>query len=302
MFAVCSSSAAAVDDREIPVIEKYTALRSPYEGAVLQALAAGRFRLPERSPVRKGTIAGSNARVLGGIVPHHDIALDMVLRFYETLAAADGGDSVRRVFLFAPDHFRQAKRWVAVCPADWTFSAVEAFGTLSADREIVGALSDARVVEMRPEIFAREHGITLHIPLVARFFPDATVVPILLRPDIPDLVLLSFRERLQALMREGDLVILSMDLSHYKPPEEMADEDRKTLRVLTEMRSAETGRIDVDARRAAALATALFRNAGAGAGEVLERTDSSAILGRREEAGTSYATIVYRSDGSTVSP
>ena len=43
----------------------------------------------------------------------------------------------------------------------------------------------------------------------------------------------------------------------------------------------------------AALVLMIFREFGIEKGTVLERTDSSSILGRRVESGTSYATILY---------
>jgi AmmeMemoRadiSam system protein B len=130
--------------------------------------------------------------------------------------------------------------------------------------------------------------------LIARYFPNAKVVPILLNSKIPDMGLLILRNRLRELIRENDIVILSMDLSHYRTPEAMAAEDEKTLEVLKSLRFGATGGIDVDARRAAALVLMLFRDMGAERGELLEHTDSSALLGRRVESGTSYATLLYR--------
>ncbi|MDR1966492.1 MAG: AmmeMemoRadiSam system protein B [Synergistaceae bacterium] len=258
-------------------------LRSPYEGMVLRAISdTGSFDV---SPGR--------ASILGGIVPHHDLALGMIVRFYRQLAnnTPDGG--VRRVWLFAPDHFRQARRWVAVCPSDWEFRHLAPRAIL-ADKAAVSSLEESRIVEANSELFASEHGITLHIPLVAHFFPDATVVPVVFRPDAPDMALLMFRNRVLRLAKDGDLVILSMDLSHYKPPETMALEDERTLGTLLGIRPSAVAAIDVDARRAAAFVLMLFRDMGASRGELLEHTDSSALLGRRVEFGTSYATIVYR--------
>ncbi|MDL2263787.1 AmmeMemoRadiSam system protein B [Synergistaceae bacterium OttesenSCG-928-I11] len=253
-------------------------LSSPYEDLVAVAVRAN------PGGEKKDRAPGAP---LGGIVPHHDLAIDMIVRFYEELSRHGG---VRRVFLFAPDHFRRARRWAAVCPADWRTGD----GLLSADTEAIAALGAAKIVELRRDLFASEHGVTLHIPLVARFFPDATVVPIVLRPDIPDLALLSLRRRLSGILRDGDILLLSMDLSHYKPPEAMEAEDHRTLDVLTNLRAMRTHAIDVDAPRAASLVLALLRERGATCGEVLERTDSSALMGERVESGTSYATVVYR--------
>jgi hypothetical protein len=46
----------------------------------------------------------------------------------------------------------------------------------------------------------------------------------------------------------------------------------------------------------------LFRDLGIKEGTVLEHSDSSRILGRRIESGTSYATIIYGADGYEGSP
>ena len=271
--------------------ERQSPLRSPYDRVVARAYRSCDshvFGLP------RGT--GLNGqRILGGIVPHHDVAMGMIMRFYEELNAGDRICPVQRVFLFAPDHFRQVRRWAAVCPANWMFFG-DPTRVLSADADAITTLGDADIVEMRSEIFEKEHGITLHIPFIALFFPNATVVPILLRPDIPDIALLSLRKRLAAIMREGDVVILSMDLSHYKPLEALRAEDDRTIAALTEMRHAATHRLDVDAPRAAKLALLLFKDGGATRGTLLKRSDTSAILGEHIESGTGYATILYGVD------
>ena len=119
------------------------------------------------------------------------------------------------------------------------------------------------------------------------------MVPLVIGARTPDLALIILKNALMDLLRDGDAIILSMDLSHYKSPEAMAAEDRKTLDVLEGLRPAETKAIDVDARRAAALVLMLFREFGIEKGIVLEHADSSSILGRRVESGTSYAAILY---------
>jgi AmmeMemoRadiSam system protein B len=226
--------------------------------------------------------------ILGGIVPHHDIAINMMLRFYGELSRKQG---VKRVYLFAPDHFRRAQNWVAVCNADWSTGA----GMLRADADAVNELQSLKIVEVRSDMFAVEHGITMHIPLVAHYFKNATIIPLVLRPGIPDIALLMLRKKLQGMSDDGDLVILSMDFSHYKTSEAMAAEDKRSIAALTKMNVPGLARADVDARRAAALVTLLFKDKGARRGELLERSDSSVIHGRRVESGTSYVTLLYRS-------
>jgi AmmeMemoRadiSam system protein B len=228
---------------------------------------------------------GAAPRILGGITPHHGLAMDMIVRFYERIASREA----RRVWLLSPDHFRRAGNYAAVCDEDWR----TADRVLEADAVAKSGFSGMGVVETNARLFAGEHGITLHIPLIARFFPNAAVVPMVLKSNIPDVALLMLKNYMLSVMGEGDAIILSMDLSHYKTPEGMALEDERTLEVLTNLEALKTDGLDVDARRTASLVLRLFRELGAKKGVVMEHADSSDISGHRVESGTSYATIVF---------
>jgi AmmeMemoRadiSam system protein B len=264
-------------------------LRSPFEAEVGRAIAEFSSTSPasSASPASPSGGSGKETRILGGITPHHNLALGMILRFYERVASPE----TRRVWLLSPDHFRRARKSAVICDGDWALAS----GTLRADREACEALASLSIAEADADIFKLEHGITLHIPLIARYFPNAEVVPMVLNPRAPDIALLVLRNKIREIMRDDDVIILSMDLSHYKTPEGMAAEDAKTLPVLETLAHNATRGLDVDAGRAAFLVLSLFKDMGATRGTVLEHTDSSALLGRRVESGTSYATMIYAS-------
>ncbi|MBL3539825.1 AmmeMemoRadiSam system protein B [Aminivibrio sp.] len=249
------------------------------------AAGSGILRKAEGGAGNGGGEREMPARIIGGIVPHHDLALGMIGRFYDHLGSPD----VRRVWLLSPDHFRRARTFAVLSPDDWRTPE----RILRADREACETLPSLSVAGADRVLFRREHGITIHIPFIARHFPNASVVPLVIGARTPDLALIILKNAVRDLLRDGDAVILSMDLSHYKTPELMAAEDRKTLEVLANVRPAGTKTIDVDARPAAALVLMLFRECGIEKGTVLEHTDSSSILGRRVESGTSYAAILY---------
>ena len=229
--------------------------------------------------------ADTKTRILGGITPHHGIALDMITRFYEQISS----EKILRVWLLSPDHFKRARNYAVVCGDDWQTAG----RILEADAAAKSGFDRMSVVGTDSRLFAEEHGITIHIPLIARYFPNATVVPMVLKPAIPDVLLLMLKNYMLGAMRESDIIILSMDLSHYKTPEAMEKEDERALEVLTNLEPMKTDRLDIDARRAAALALRLFKELGVNRGVLMERMDTSDILGFRVESGTSYATIVY---------
>lgn len=257
----------------LPIRAESAPLTSPFEAMVGQATALA------------APVTGAARRFLGGVTPHHDIALTMIINFYSRLASGD----VRRVWLFSPDHFRQTRKMAAVGDRDWAAAG----RILRADGEACEKLASLKIAEANGPLFGKEHGVTLHIPFIARYFPNATVVPVVINSSIPDIGLAILQKAILELLDDGDVIILSMDLSHYKTPEEMAAEDEKTLDVLTNLRFAETPFIDVDTRGGAALVLRLLKALGAGKGRVVDHMDSSDVLGRRIESGTSYATILY---------
>jgi hypothetical protein len=62
--------------------------------------------------------------------------------------------------------------------------------------------------------------------------------------------LLVLRKTLAPFLRDGGLVLLSMDLSHYKSPAEAAREDVRTLPVLARMDASSLRDLDIDTRAA----------------------------------------------------
>lgn len=226
-------------------------------------------------------------RAFGGLAPHHDLAGGLLVRFYKALRRS--APSPRRVLLIAPDHYRGGRGALSFCGAPWETSR----GKVPADDEGVAVLEKLGVARRDDGLFVREHGVTVHLPLLAAFFPGVPVLPLAVRSSVSDLELLALRKILAPLWYAGGLVILSMDLSHGKRSAEALREDRRTLPVLSELRWKELQGLDLDCPRGSALVLALLNELGARRGVVLEHT-TSAQLGENSEApGTSYATVLF---------
>lgn len=158
--------------------------------------------LSEQGPI--GVTAGMRAFV----IPHHLIAAPYMTRIYRQIASFR---QPKRVIVLSPNHYEDGEQWAQSCFC--TFQAPD--GTpVSTDADFIRKLESAGVVTIRPEPFAKEHGIYGHMPFIARFFPKAQVVPIVLKWDTPTAV----RERLAGFLSavdEDTIVIASVDFSHY---------------------------------------------------------------------------------------
>lgn len=205
----------------------------------------------------------------------------MIERFYDEMAKSRAG----RVWLFAPDHYRASRTSALVCASDT--------GGARVDGAAARALAAHSLFDARSEPFEREHGVYVHLPYIARAFPGATVVPVLMRSGCSDLEILSIMNEIARASRSDDIYILSMDFSHYKDPEGLRAEDERSIPILLSMRAIETRALDIDARGAASVVMMLARRAGARRGTLLERSDTTEQTGEYVASGTSYATIVY---------
>ena len=230
--------------------------------------------------------SGVEGRVLGGLTPHHDLAGELMVRFYEELRR--GAPHPRRILLIAPDHHRAGRGAVTFCGAPWETDR----GRVPADEEGVAMLEKHGVARRDDALFPREHGITVHLPLLATFFPGVPVLPLVVRSSVSDLELLALRKVLSPLMDSG-LVILSMDLSHGKSSAQALEEDRRTLSVLSELRWKELRGLDLDCPRGGALFLALLEELGARRGVVRDHATAASFGEPPEAPGTSYATVIF---------
>ncbi|MEK7867217.1 MAG: AmmeMemoRadiSam system protein B [Planctomycetota bacterium] len=115
------------------------------------------------------------------------------------------------VVLFGNDHGGRARRPALIAEGAWETP----FGEVQVDAEFAGRLLEAKVAAMDERAHQEEHSIEIQMPLVAKRFPDARVVPILV-PHTDDAKRLG--ETAARLAGEGGrrvVVIGTTDLTHY---------------------------------------------------------------------------------------
>lgn len=141
---------------------------------------------------------------LGGmIVPHHIVPYDKLTNMYET--ASDS--SVSHVVLISPDHFTNSDRPVLTTQSDFYGD----FGYLRNDKSLTKSyLSMADVFEDDAEI-AIEHGLTVHLPLIKRYFKNAEVTVLAVSKQTTRKTL----DEMIAKLPNDCFLIASVDFSHY---------------------------------------------------------------------------------------
>lgn len=207
-------------------------------------------------------------------MPHFSAATELIERFYDAISER----GARRIFLFAPDHN----------------SRVRAPAAAIGDGEIVSRLAATGLFETDGRAFVSEHGVSIHLPRIAKNFPDARVVAVILNAGISGISISEVERALADEIGDDDLIIMSMDLAHDKDAEALAAEDARSIAALIEMDGGAIRRCDVDAKHAAPVALSLMRRSGARRGELIGRVDSNELSGERVARGTSCCAMIFR--------
>ena len=165
------------------------------------------------------------AQVSGIIVNHHLLADKLIARGLYLGAT----DRPITIVLLSPNHFSNGYGSVIAAEKDWRTPA----GYLHADQNVIDALAKVKAVEVDDRPFETEHGITNILPFIRKLYPQAKIVPIMIKDGLSNARGDQLVNGLFSILPENSLVIASLDFSHYRTSAEADKFDRQTLSVIT---------------------------------------------------------------------
>lgn len=165
-----------------------------------------------------------------GIVNHHALASDLLAGFFRVLKRCR--PEIRTMVILSPDH-----NLAAIAPVVAHRLSYRAGGReIASDAAAVTRLAEAvPFVREQPALFEREHGVGALVPFLADAFPDATLVPVVLRQSSTA----AERERFAAWLTDeskdpATFIVVSSDMSHYLSQQRAESKDQETKRALRE--------------------------------------------------------------------
>ncbi|MBT3230807.1 AmmeMemoRadiSam system protein B [Candidatus Uhrbacteria bacterium] len=172
------------------------------------------------------------------IVAHHLVVADEIAKVFETLS----DDSVDTVIIMSPNHFDLGATTIQTTMGSWDTY----YGEVEADQDLIEDLAgDIEVLRIEDETFEYEHGISGLLPFVARSFPDAKIVPLVIHESLSD----EDRDTLAESINEhakNAVIFASIDMSHNLPEHTQNFHDEITLRAL-EIGDAQDIELEIDA-------------------------------------------------------
>ena len=154
---------------------------------------------------------------LGVILPHHMIVAYELAKFYNGLSKVANPSTV---YVIGPNHYAEGTADIQTCDNciyKTTLDGLES--DLVVNKKIVQKLAKAKIAKITNESFKKEHSIFSHAAYIKEYFPNAKIVPIILQWEISKEEVVKLSSWLNKNLLNDDLIIASMDFSHYQTKE-----------------------------------------------------------------------------------
>lgn len=237
--------------------------------------------------VRKAPPLPRSGTLVGGLVPHHNLAGAMFTTFFTRLEL----HPPKRIILVGPNHYLKGQR-VVTGRRPWA----TAFGVVETDASLIDQLVAAGLATLDDGALADEHSMGAIMPYIKFHAPEALVVPLILHKDVTIAEQERLARTLAPLLSADTLLVASIDFSHYLPRDVADAKDVVTRQAIAAFDLPAIMRMSpdyLDSPPSLGVLMQTMRLAGA-VGPVEEaHTNSGYILGSTIMETTSYFTFTY---------
>jgi AmmeMemoRadiSam system protein B len=235
------------------------------------------------------TTTSSSIKIKGVIVPHHDLASNLIAEALQKVAETE---RPKRIILIGPNHPDLGNANVLTTKAVWSMGEIR----VSPDEEVLQELIDHHIADTDDNILAHEHSIYTILPFIHTYFPNAKIVPLILNSRLHASGSLALAEELQKYIDDQTLIIASIDFSHYLPSDEDPIKDAYTKEVLLNRDYEKIASLNNDYTDSPSSLIMILKTmelSGAASTTILRNSNSGLIIGRPIYSSTSYFTILF---------
>lgn len=187
-----------------------------------------------------------NGQVGAGIVPHHGLVSPIMAAWFSALGDQPAPGTI---VLIGPDHHNAGAGYITTAITDWRTPD----GAVQIDQRVVADLVGSGNAILDPQLIRYEHGVYTVIPFAHRVWPKAKIVTLAIKGDLRSDHLDRLANELDLLLGENDLVLATVDFSHYVTAIDALKNDQVSLEVIARGDVEGALRIPVDSPPAISL-------------------------------------------------
>lgn len=174
--------------------------------------------------VREETSYSDGFQISLGIIPH-DVAAGFIIGdFFQKLSVQEP----KTIIILGPNHQEKGSFKVLT-----SFEGRKtSFGKVETDKFFIEELLKDNLVKIDDNVLKNEHSITAILPFLNFYLPKTLIVPLVLseKMTIEEIDLLA--EKLKDYIKEGAVILGSIDFSHYLRSNEAKEKDKYTLTLI----------------------------------------------------------------------
>lgn len=163
-------------------------------------------------------------KVYGGIVSHHFFVERLIAKFFGGLI----NQNPKVVVLIGPDHFGAGDYDLTTS----YFPYQTPWGVLGNDEKLSKQLVEKGIARNQEKPFEKEHSISTLVGFIKYQFPDALLVPVIVRRNARVEKLNELAENLLRVLPEQALVLASVDFSHHVTNQVAQNQDKESIKIL----------------------------------------------------------------------
>lgn len=229
----------------------------------------------------------------GLILPHHDLANPMISRILAETAERLAGNMPDTIILLGPNHEREGASKIQTNALDWDTPE----GIMPVAKDWAEELLRLYSASGDPTLFEREHSVNTLIPWIRHYFPDASVLPILIHGNLEQMRCLALSRTLAEFSNQRKtLIIASIDFSHGLSSRVALLRDAKTWALMQAGDVAGLmllGNAYLDAPPTLATLLMTMDRLGTAPACLVGHAEASAFLGHPVMETTSYLSVAF---------
>ena len=237
------------------------------------------------------TFSRDKLNIASGVVPHHLLAKEIINDFFKYISSQG---KPKTIVILSPDHFQsgiliESNSFITIAlnPNE------KEFHNLKIDTLLWKKLFKENKMILNSCAIIAEHGVTVLLPYIKKYFPETNILPILIPADIT-------KEQIEQLVKIIDentllntIVVASVDFSHYLPWQAANFHDLKSIRVLLNFEEENFKNIEVDCWQALYAARLFAKLRQKEAPFIIAHKNSADFLKLDLEETTSYFSVIF---------
>ncbi|MEF3692134.1 MAG: AmmeMemoRadiSam system protein B [Candidatus Moraniibacteriota bacterium] len=219
-------------------------------------------------------------RIVAGITSHHFLAKDLIARFYSGVS-----NKVENIVLIGPDHYdlltsREAE--AVTTKITWATP----YGNIEANNNSIENILNNNIgIEINDNIFKMEHSIYVEIPFIKKAFPQAKVIPLVIKNSDNYHDFETMGRELKDILEDETIMIISSDFSHGLTEIDAKKYDDQSIDILENLKIENINKLNCDCKACMAIMSGFL---GDNKNFHLIENKNSADFGSPDEKVTSY--------------